>query len=349
MRFAMQDDERPGRPVTSLDVARRAGVSRSAVSRTFTAGASVAPETRERVMAAARDLGYRVNMLARGLTQKRTHLVGLVVSDIDNSFRSRLVDRLSRGLVALDYHPFMLPTDPEQNVGHLIDMMLHYNVSGAVVTSDTPPVEIVEECAAFGVPLVLVNKPRMAGNVASITVDSEKTGRLAAEALLEAGCRRVAIAGQRRPSHTISLRKEAFRCHCDRLGMECVTEFLGAVQNYAGGVEAAAAFIVSGETLDGIFCVNDYLALGFLDKIRQATSIAVPQDLSVVACDDIDEASWLSYDLTTVRQDTALLADAALSALVSRIDAPSKPPQHAEIDVTLVRRGSTAFPRFRPS
>ncbi|PRX10802.1 UNVERIFIED_ORG: LacI family transcriptional regulator [Martelella mediterranea] len=350
MRFAMQDDEeRPGRPVTSTDVARRAGVSRSAVSRTFTAGASVAPETRERVMKAARELGYRVNMLARGLTQKRTHLVGLVVSDIDNSFRSRLVDKLSRGLVALDYHPFILPTDPGQNVSHLIDMMLHYNVSGAIVTSDTPPVEIAEECAAFGVPLVLVNKPRMSGNVASIIVDCEKTGRLAAEALHETGCRRVAIAGQRRPSHTISLRKEAFRRHCTRLGMECVAAFSGAIQNYAGGIEAAAAFIDSGETVDGMFCVNDYLALGFLDEIRRATSIAIPEALSVVACDDIDEAAWLSYDLTTIRQDTGLLADAALSALIARIDTPSEPPLHAEIDVTLVRRGSTAFIRSHPS
>ena len=345
----MQDEDRPGRPVTSIDVAKRAGVSRSAVSRAFTAGASVAPETRERVMTAARELGYRVNMLARGLTQKRTHLVGLVVSDIDNSFRSRLVDALSSRLVALDYHPFLLPTNPGHNVSHLIDMMLHYNVSGAIVTSDTPPTEIAQECAAFGVPLVLVNKPRMGGSVASVTVDSEKTGRLAAEALQEAGCRRVAIAGQRRPSHTISLRKQVFRRHCARLGMECVSEFLGAAQNYVGGLEAAAAFIESGEAVDGVFCVNDYLALGFLDHIRQATSIRIPEDISVVACDDIDEASWLSYNLTTIRQDPALLSDAAISALISRIDTPLRPPLHAEIDVTLIRRGSTARPPSRPS
>ncbi|MFZ2103350.1 MAG: LacI family DNA-binding transcriptional regulator [Oricola sp.] len=331
--------------MTSVDVARAAGVSRSAVSRTFTEGASVAPETRERVIAAAKQLGYRVNMLARGLSQQRTHLVGLVVSDMDNSFRSELVDRLARGLVALDYRPFMLPTDPGQDVSRLIDMMLHYNVSGAIVTSDTPPVEIAEECAAFGVPLVLVNKQAMDGDVAGVTLDSEKAGRLAAEALRKAGCRCVGIASQMRPSHTIGERKAAFLRACADLGLDFAGEFQGAVQNYAGGLEAAEAFTASGPDVDGIFCVNDYLALGFLDGLRHRSHIRVPDDLCVVGCDDIAEASWLSYDLTTVRQDTGLMADAAVSALVSRIETPEDVPMNIMIDVTLVERGSTARPK----
>lgn len=342
----MDDPDKPARPVTSIDVAKLAGVSRSAVSRTFTAGASVAPETRERVVAAAKQLGYRVNMLARGLSQKRTHLVGLVVSDMDNPFRAELVDRLARGLVALGYRPFMLPTDPGTDVSRLIDMMLHYNVSGAIVTSDTPPVEIAEECAAYGVPLVLVNKPAMDGAVANVTLDSGKAGRLAADALKRAGCRRVAIASQRRPSHTIGERKMAFIGACSDLGLDCAGDFQGAVQNYAGGLEASKAFLAAVAQADGVFCANDYLALGFLDGVRHEAGIEVPKDLCVVGCDDIAEAAWLSYDLTTVRQDTSLLAEAAVSALVTRIETPEETPQSAMIDVTLVERGSTARGRM---
>lgn len=337
----MADREKPGKAPTSDDVALLAGVSRSAVSRTFTRGASVSPETRRKVLDAAKALGYRVNFLARGLTQRRTNLVGLVVSDMENSFRSRLVDCLARALVALDYRPFMLPSSPGDDVGHLVDMMLHYNVSGAIVTSDTSPAEIVEACAAHGVPLVLVNKQEMSGNVANVSLDADKAGRLAAEALRDSGCRRVAIASQVRPSFSIDRRKQAFKAACARMDMEVAGDYQGAVQNYAGGIEAARAFAAAGADADGVFCGNDFLALGFLDHLRGATAIAVPGDLCVVACDDIDEAGWLSYDLTTVRQDPRAMAAAAVEALVGRIERPAAPSAHTVIDAALVVRGTT--------
>ncbi|WP_108125265.1 LacI family DNA-binding transcriptional regulator [Saccharospirillum mangrovi] len=337
----MQQDRPANRRVTATDVAKRAGVSRSAVSRTFTAGASVSPKTRERIMTAAQELGYRVNMVARGM-MKRTHLVGLVVSDLDNSFRASLVDALARRLVAMDFHPFMLPTDRDQNIEQLIDMMLRYNVTGAIVTSDTSPTEITQACADFGVPLVLVNKPRPNDLVATVTLDADQAGRLAAEALAEAGCRDVAIASQRRASYSIDQRKAAFVKHCQALNLTCVGDFQGAAQNYHGGIEAAQAMADRLTQVQGVFCVNDYLALGFMDWVRHHTHRRIPEDLAVVGCDDIDQAAWQAYDLTTIRQDTDRLAEATLAALVARIDAPTQAATHPVIDAQLVRRGSTA-------
>jgi len=336
----MQQDKPLGRRVTATDVARRAGVSRSAVSRTFTAGASVSAKTRERILAAAQELGYQVNMVARGLT-KRTHLVGLVVSDMDNQFRASLVDALARRLVAMDYHPFMLPSDRDQDSAQLIDMMLRYNVAGAIVTSDTSTTEITQECANFGVPLVLVNKPRPNDQVATVMLDADQAGRLAAQALAEAGCRRVALASQRRPSHSISQRKQAFIAHCRSLGLALVGDFQGEVQNYHGGSEAAAAMLPVLSDIDGVFCVNDYLALGFIDRIRQQTGKRIPQDLALVGCDDIDQADWLAYNLTTIRQDTDQLAQAAIQALLARIERPDQPADHHSVAASLIRRGST--------
>lgn len=330
-----------GKPPTSDDVALLAGVSRSAVSRTFTPGASVSSKTREKVLEAAKTLGYRVNFLARSLSQSRTNLIGLVVSDMDNSFRSRLVDQLARKLVALDYRPFMLPSSPGDDVSHLVDMMLHYNVSGAIITSDTSPSEIVEECAAYGVPLVLVNKQEMAGNVANVSLDCTAAGQLAAQALSNAGCRSVAIASQRRPSYSIDKRKRVFIEVCEQLGMTLIGEFQGAAQNYAGGVEAATALLTSGLHADGIFCINDYLALGFLDHIRFRGGWRIPEDACVVGCDDIDEAAWLGYDLTTIRQDPAAIAQASVQALLERIERPRKKASCVTIDATLIERRST--------
>lgn len=334
-------EERPNRVPTSDDVALLAGVSRSAVSRTFTAGASVAPATREKVLTAAKTLGYRVNFLARGLSQQRTNLVALVVSDMDNSLRARMVDHLARGLVALDFRPLILPTEPGENVGHLIDMMLHYNVTGTIVTSDTSPAEIAQECAAYGLPLVLINKPEVGSQVANVSIDTAASGRLAAEEFLAIGCRQIAIASQRRASHSIGQRKAAFIARCRALGIAIVGDFQGAAQNYDGGVDAARAFVDSGVVADGVYCVNDYLALGFLDELRRSSPLTVPGDLKLMACDDIAEAAWGSYDLTTVRQDARAMAQAAIAALQNCLEAPDAPQPHIILPATIVRRGST--------
>ncbi|MEX6505833.1 LacI family DNA-binding transcriptional regulator [Jiella sp. M17.18] len=329
------------RVATADDVASLAGVSRSAVSRTFTPGASVAPQTRERVLEAAEALGYRVNFLARSLSQQRTNLVGLIVSDMDNPFRERLVDQIARALIRLDYRPFFLPSSPDEDTRHLIDMVLHYNLSGAIVTCDASPDAIAEACAAQGVPLVLVNKPEAAGRIDNVSLDADKAGSLAAQALCEAGCRRIGLAGQRRHSHTIALRRDAFLRACATRGMAVVGTFYGAAQNYEGGLEAARDFLGAGIALDGIYCANDYLALGFLDQLRHTTQLRVPEDLKLVACDDIPQAEWLSYRLTTIRQDTAALAKASVAALIQRIADPGAPHSQTVVDVTLVRREST--------
>ncbi|AVF04359.1 MAG: substrate-binding domain-containing protein [Devosia indica] len=334
-------DERPNRVPTSDDVALLAGVSRSAVSRTFTAGASVAPATREKVISAAKTLGYRVNFLARGLSQQRTNLVALIVSDMDNSLRARTVDFLARGLATLGFRPLLLPTEPGEDVSYLIDMMLNYNVTGTIVTSDTPPAEIAQECAAYGVPLVLINKPEVGTHVSNVSIDTATAGRLAAEELATIGCKRIGIVSQRRASHTIGQRKAAFIATIRALGLDIAGDFQGAVQNYGGGAEAAEAFAESGIAVDGIYCVNDFMALGFLDHFRRLSDLRIPEDIKLIACDDIAEAAWRSYDITSVRQDPKSVADAAITALSRRLEDPEAAQPHVVIPVTLIRRGTT--------
>ena len=154
----MSDPFPPKRKVNSFDVAQRAGVSRSAVSRTFTDGASVSKETREKVIQAARELGYRVNALARTLNTRRSDLVGVVAADMDNPFRAEQIDCLTRNLLARGFRPLLLRGDAATDVSAMIGQLLQYSVAGVIVTSDTPPHEICEECHACGVPLVIINK-----------------------------------------------------------------------------------------------------------------------------------------------------------------------------------------------
>ncbi|TCT35218.1 LacI family DNA-binding transcriptional regulator [Martelella mediterranea] len=329
------------RPATADDVARLAGVSRSAVSRTFTKGASVSPATRDKVLEAAATLGYRVNFLARSLSMQRTNLVAMVVSDMDHSLRALLVDRLARNLVAHDFRPFLLPWSTGDEVGRLTDMMLHYNVSGAIVTSDTPPKAIAAECARHNVPLVLVEKAPIGGRVGSVGHDHEKAGRLAAEELYRSGCRRIAYAAQHRPSHSIGERRRAFEQTAAELGITISHRFYGARQNYDGGLEAAEAFWAVSPSVDGFYCANDFLALGFMDGLRRRENIRFPDDFSLVASDDIPEASWSSYDITTVRQNPDHVAEATLEALITCMKPDGSVPETQKIDVELVRRSTT--------
>ena len=137
------------RQPTSFDVARKAGVSRSAVSRAFTPGASIAADTRDKVMQAADALGYRVNELAKGLSNQRSNLVGVIVADLDTPFRNAQIDALIRELVATNYRPILFTADGPVQTAHTLHQLLHYNLSGAVVTSDAPPSEICSECARW--------------------------------------------------------------------------------------------------------------------------------------------------------------------------------------------------------
>ncbi len=329
------------RPPTAADVAALAGVSRSAVSRTFTDGASVSEETRAKVIEAADQLGYRVNHLARSLNSAQpSKLVALVVSDIDHSFRAVTVDLLARGLVADGYRPFLLPWSEGDSTKTVIDMMLNYNVSGAIVTSDTPPAEIADECARYGVPLVLVNKAPVGERTARVMQDTDLAGRLAAQELHDIGCKRILYAGQRRNSFTIGARRDAFLDEVKTLGMELVGMAYGSAQNHAGGIEAAEDFLSQGLKVDGAHCANDFFALGFIDGLRRAGH-SVPDLMALVGCDDINEAAWPAYDLTTLRQDPHALTRACLDALAERIAAPETTGRLIRIGVTPVRRGST--------
>ena len=128
--------------ITAFDVARRAGVSRAAVSRSFTPDASVSAKTREKVRKAAAELGYRVNYLARSLINQRSDLVGLVAAGMDNPFRALQIDHLARALLNRNFRSVLLPVDDRAGSTEIIQQLLHYCASGVLVTSDAPPTSL---------------------------------------------------------------------------------------------------------------------------------------------------------------------------------------------------------------
>jgi len=308
--------------VTAEDVARRAGVSRSAVSRTFTEGASVSERTKERVLKAARALGYRVNRLARGLISERSTLVGVLGANLSTPYMAAQLDSLSRALLQENLQCLLLnATDAERNIKRLIDLILEFRVRAIVVMSGLPPNAIVKECIDSGVRVILVNKIMESASADTIVADDAAGARLAADALIRAGCRRPAVISSAVGTGSQKRRVEVSVARFAALGIETVRWSGGATSYETGGT--AARELLAAHEIDGAFCVTDLLALGFLDTVRAAGK-RVPEDISVVGFDDIPQASWRSYRLTTIRHPVEDLTQGVMQAVLHEAD-PRKP------------------------
>ncbi len=325
--------------VTSIDVARLANVSRSAVSRTFTPGASVSEETRRKVLEAAQKLGYRVNLLARGLNKNKSDLVGMIVSGLSTPYRAAQIEALARVLFQEGFRPVLFTVNEGTDIGQLLSILLTYQVSGVIITSEAPPVEICEECARIQVPLVLVHRADRLPYVDLVNGDNAKGGRLAAEALIEAGRTRLVAVRHQSISSSEVARIDAFTAHARRAG-HSVTVIDVTPNGYEAGQAVAAKIApLAGPDL-GVFCPSDLMALGLLDRIRNKMGIPVPEKMALVGYDDIPQAGWDFAELTTIRQPADDFARITVDVLKERIEQPDMEPRSRLVDVALVRRST---------
>ena len=328
-------DSNQGRFVSAQAVAELAGVSRSAVSRAFTPGASIAPATRARVREAAAALGYQVNDLARGLLANRSRLVGLVTSDADTPFRAQMISALSYALIERSNVPAIINIGPtSEDVANASRQLLRYRAEATIFLSGSPPASLVEVTRRHGQPLRLVN--RAGTGLDSVHCDDRDGAQQAFEALRMAGASRFAVINRANPSPSLSAREHAFVEFAAASRFETKIVRVGRA-DYGGGKEAARQLLASGPAPDAVFCVNDLMAFGTLDHIRGA-GLRVPDDVSVIGFDDVPVAAWSSYRLTTLRQDPRRIAREVVSILDRRLADPDLPPISVYFPVELVVR-----------
>jgi DNA-binding LacI/PurR family transcriptional regulator len=332
---------------TSFDVAELAGVSRSAVSRAFTEGATVAPETRAKVLDAANALGYVVNPLARGLQKGSSNIVGLVASRLDTPIRGRQIKLLAQGLLGLGFRPMLITAEDEGDLPGLLRSALSYNVAGMIVTSDTPPPELVQECADRSIPLVLVNRDPMGPAADRVQIDPVAGGRTVFDLLLECGARGLACLTPAGETFSVTGRADSFVAAGTAKGLPCRV-VVAENQSYAAGRRAIADLGIGGLAgVDGLFCATDLMALGALDALRIDLGLRVPDQVQVVGFDDIEQAGWGAYQLTTVRQDLEEQSRMVLQLLTARIGDRSRPPQLCVQSLSCVPRATTRKPLAR--
>ena len=329
--------------VTSIHVARLAGVSQSAVSRVFTPGASVAPATAAKVRAAAKKLGYRPNSLARAMITGKTRIIGLVVAYLDNQFYPVAIERLSHALQAQGYHVllFMASNAPGE-MDRLVEELLAYQVDGIITASVAISNAVTQRCAEIGIPVVMFNRGQPDSGLSSVTSANVEGGRKVAHFLVAGGHERIAHISGWQGSSTGQDRLRGLVEGLSAHGMEPVAVIDGMYDRHTAA-RAARALMAADTRPDAIFVGNDHMAFAVLDALR-ADGWRVPHDLSVVGYDDVPMAAWGAYDLTTVRQPVNRMVDATVETLLAQIDDPSRPPQRLEIDGPLVLRGSARKP-----
>ncbi|KQT44200.1 LacI family transcriptional regulator [Devosia sp. Leaf420] len=312
----MTEERRPF--VSARTVAERAGVSRSAVSRTFTDGASVSEETRRKVLEAAGELGYHVNHLARGL-RERSNIVCLVVADMTTPIRARLIDVLTRKLQAAGKVTMVINTGTdEQSVASAMRQTLNYRADATVFLSGTPSAKLIETSLANGQQVVLINRDDPLTGCHNLGVDNEMAGREAFFLLRRAGCTRLALVTS--TAHTASLieRERVFVAVAEAAGLPVAVMAAGPT-TYASGYESARRLFGRSDGPDGVFCVTDLLALGFMDAARHEFGLTLPDQLCLVGFDDIEEGAWESYKLTTFAQPFAEMGDHVVDLLAAPV------------------------------
>ncbi|MGB7242069.1 MAG: LacI family DNA-binding transcriptional regulator [Sulfitobacter sp.] len=328
---------------TSQDVAKRAGVSQSAVSRVFS-GASASKATATKVRKAAKELGYRPNSLARAMITGKSRIIGLVVAYLENQFYPIALERLSNALQAKGYHILVfMASNGQDTVGKVVEELIDYQVDGIITASVAVSSDLTQRCAVAGIPVVMFNRGQNGSGHSSVTSANVDGGRRVAEFLVAGGHTRIAhIAGW----EGSSTGQDRLRGFVEGLAAHDMAPLavIDGMYDRAAAAAATRNLIARADAPDAIFAGNDHMAFAVMDTLRQELGLRVPQDVSVVGYDDVPLASWGAYDLTTVRQPVNRMVEATVETILAKIEDPARPTQKIEIDGPLILRGSSRIP-----
>jgi DNA-binding LacI/PurR family transcriptional regulator len=328
-----------GKP-TMDDVARRAGVSRALVSLVMHRSPKVSATSRQAVLDAAAELGYRPNLIARNLASKRTSTLGLLINDLNNPYFPGVVDGVRAAALRHGYRVLLSSSfDDEHDDATPLDMLIDYRVDGVILTGTRIDPSAIER-AAESVPTVVVSWPLDSANVDTVNNDDHRGAELAVEHLIALGHRRIVhIDGGDAASSP--LRRAGYEHTMCRHGLESLV--LSGAYTEGSGAAAAQELVASGRPFTAVFAGNDVSALGALD-VFDAAGLAVPGDVSVAGYDNTFVAALRHISLTSIDQDREQLGRLAVETLIDRITHGRTEAVHHVVEPTLVVRRSTAPP-----
>jgi len=327
---------------TIRDVASKAEVSIATVSRVVNGNRPVHPDIRERVLKAIEELDYRPNYLARGLRQRNTSMIGLIIPDNSNPFYAELTRAIEDAGFAAGYSVILCNSDlSEEKQLAYVDVLLSHQVDGVIlINMISTPLKTLERILAENVPAVLANSDIPLPTLDQVLVEEHQGGYLAGQYLVSLNHRRIGCITLSLPHSYVPKRIVGFRHALAEAGIELTTEsFAMGNGRYESGYKAMQELLQRRPDLTAVFIHNDMMALGAMNALHKQ-GIRVPEDLSIIGYDDIFYASAFQPALTTIAQPIATMGQTCIALLLERIQQPDKQSTQITLPVELIERSS---------
>jgi len=324
---------------TLKDVAERAGVSTSAVSRAFTEGASVSVKMRNKVEKAAAELGYSPNFLARSLTTRRTKLIGLVSNNFHNPIFLEVFDLFTRSLQNSGLRPLLVNLSTETDPENSVRMLQQYSVDGVIVASSTLPPAFSKAFSDKKIPVVnTFGRHSSSPEVHVVGIDNIAAGRLAARELVARDYTSVAFLGGPQSATSTVDRLEGFMSEMAKHPHIAVRHSFAEAYSFKAG-RAEMLRLAQTELAEAYFCGDDVLSIGALSALKDLGQ-QVPEDVGLIGLNDMEMAGWENIDLTTVRQPIKQIIPSSVELMAAMLDEPDRYPEARLFPCQVIERGT---------
>ncbi|MER7504474.1 LacI family DNA-binding transcriptional regulator [Nonomuraea pusilla] len=330
--------------VTLADVAAVARVDRAVVSRVVNKDPTlnIRPETRERVLAAVEQLGYRPNVAARSLRTARAHMFGLFIPDFANPVYAEIIKGAEAEAAAQGY-VLVTGSATGAGLGGYMDRLGQGRIDGLLLAGAGGDAGLIAQLDAAGIPWIMLNhRSRSARRY--VVLDDERAAALAVEHLVRLGHRRIAHLAGPSGADTATRRSAGYSAAMRDAGLP-EGGIVAADYTPAGGAAAMATLLAAPEPPTAVFVANVASAIGAMEAVRKA-GLEIPRDVSIVAVHDLDLASYLYPALTTVRMPLAELGRRGVT-LLGRLKPDEAVEEVLDGPIELIQRRSTAPPPDR--
>lgn len=311
-------------PVTVKDIAKKAGVSHSTVSRALHSHPLISDETRERIQQIAVDMGYLPSAAARTLKTNRSHVLGVVLTSIDDPFFSEILEGMEEVIQSSGYSLFIAAAhrDPRRE-REIVEAMVEHRADGVIICSTSFSEEWSRQFLQSGVPIVVVNNQAVEDFRYSIYHDDIDGMRQVTRHLIELGHEKIAYMGNSASGRTTMDRLTGFREEMKSAGLSIPAKYMYEASGGGtkDGESAAKYFINLAERPTALVCYNDLMAIGVMKALRQA-GVCIPRDISITGFDNIIFSAYTNPPLTTLDQPKRFIGAEAARLLLELLDTP---------------------------
>ncbi|GIK40551.1 MAG: DNA-binding transcriptional regulator CytR [Chloroflexota bacterium] len=327
-------------PVSIYDIAKRANLAPSTISRALQDHPRIGAETKMRVRALAKEMGYVPSTVAKSLSTNQTWTIGMVVATISDPFMGRVVEGVEEVAIGAGFNVFLSTSqNSRQREIAVIDVLQQRRVDGIIVVASHLFDHYRRYFDRIEVPIVMIDEQEPAGVIHAVAVDDLRGARLAVEHLLGLGHRRIGYVGVTNRPKSNKYRLKGYEDALNAAGItpDPTLVFTSTIEDHAKRGEASLEPLwAAGAT--AVFCYNDMTAVGLLSACYKR-GLSVPDDLSVIGFDDIDTAVYTIPPLTTIHQPRLELGRRAMQMILDLL--AGQTPENQLISAELVVRQTT--------